>query len=54
MGLRLGSSITGSVHPRTVLDIGLGCKPARVKVFSGLFEHFLSFDVLFAMLMQLH
>ena len=40
VGLRLGSSITGSMHSRTVLDIYLGCRPARVKVFSGLFEHF--------------
>ena len=40
MGLRLGSSITGSMHSRIVLDIYLGCKPARVKVFSGLFKHF--------------
>jgi len=40
VGLRLGSSITGSMHSRIVLDIYLGCKPARVKVFSGLFKHF--------------
>ena len=39
-GFGLGSSITGSMHPRIVVDIYLGCNPARVKVFSGLFEHF--------------